>query len=403
VAQTTEAFVGDGLLTQQEQDAIQSAAGQSRVGAKADRQVDNTCTQRIAFTFDDGVSWYRPQTLQILRDKQVHGIFFDNGFRVEVNPQMAVFQVREGHVQLNHTYNHVNMSQMSDAGNREEVLSNEELFAAIGAPMTFKGIRPPFGGSNPRVQALLDSMGYTYFLDRIGTDDWIPERTAAEIREAILEQLEPGAIVALHDGPGDTSAGVGTVAALGQIIDEARARGYCFGVVDHTGEVIASRYVSSGRPIPQITNPVPYHALVFGTQEQIQGPWVFTDSPLEISATHSPSTFVRGQSGTLTVTVSNDSDEPTDGETVTMTDPIPAGLTARSAAGNGWTCTGAATIRCTRTDVLAPGAAYPPIVIAVDVAAGAPASVTNAPRVQGHGGVWTDAASDTIGVAEAGG
>jgi uncharacterized repeat protein (TIGR01451 family) len=403
VATVTRSYQRAGLLTRHERRKIRRAAGRSDVGTRRDEQLDNTCDSRIAFTFDDGTSYYRPQTLAVLRDKQVHANFFDNGMRVAANPQIARFQVREGHVQLNHTWSHINMSQMSDAGNREEVLRTESFLAEIGAPLTFKGIRPPFGGSNPRVQALLDSMGYTYFLDRIGTDDWIPERTAAEIRDAIVRQLEPGAIVALHDGPGDTPAGAASVEALGQIIDEARARGYCFGVVDHTGEVIADRYVSSGRPIPQIANPVPYHALVFGTPEQIQGPWVFTESPLEISATHSPSTFVRGQSGTLTLTVSNDGDEPTDGETVTVTDPIPAGLTATSAAGDGWTCTGSRTIRCARADVLAPGAAYPPIVISVNVAADAPAAVTNAPRVQGHGGVWTDAASDAIGVAEAGG
>lgn len=279
VDRATHRYVRQGLLTQRERRVIRTAARRSEVGTATDRQLDNSCPRRIAFTFDDGTSWYRPRTLQVLRDKQVHGDFFDNGFRVAANPQIAIFQVREGHVQLNHTYNHVDMSELSDEANREEVLSTEALLAAIGAPLTFKGIRPPFGGSNPQVQALLASMGYTAFLDRIGTDDWIPERTAAQIRDAILEQLEPGAIVALHDGPVDTSAGAATVEALAQIIDGARARGYCFGVVDHTGDVVADRYVSSGEPIPQIVNPVPYHPLVFGTPDQIQGPWVIVEPP----------------------------------------------------------------------------------------------------------------------------
>jgi uncharacterized repeat protein (TIGR01451 family) len=397
VARTTRAY--DSLLTPRDRLRILWAALRSDVGTRRDRQLDNSCPSRIAFTFDDGTSFYRPQTLRILRDKQVHGNFFDNGFRVAANPQIARFQVREGHVELNHTYSHVNMTQLSDAGNREEVLRNERFLASIGAPLTFKGIRPPFGGSSPRVQALLAAMGYTSFLNRIGTDDWIPERTAAEIRDDILEQLRPGAIIALHDGPADTPAGAATVAALGQIIDAARARGYCFGVVDHTGQVVASRYVSSGRPIPSIVNPVPYHRLVFGTADQIAGPFEFTVSPIVISATHTPSTFAAGQTGTLALTVSNRSTEPTDGETVTVTDAVPAGLRATAAAGDGWTCTGTATVRCTRTDVLAPGASYPPITIAVDVAADAPPAVTNAPTVTGHGGTWSELTSDRIEVA----
>jgi len=59
------------------------------------------------------------------------------------------------------------MDEMTPAANREEVLHNEAVLAAAGAPITFKGIRPPFGGSNPDVQKLLLEMGYTYFLNRI--------------------------------------------------------------------------------------------------------------------------------------------------------------------------------------------------------------------------------------------
>jgi len=84
-----------------------------------------------------------------------------------------------------------------------------------------------------------------------------------------------------------------------------------------------------------------------------------------------------------------------------VTDPIPAGLTATASGGNGWSCSGTATVRCTRTDVLGPGATYPPITITVDVAADA-VSTTNAPTVVGHGGVWRSTASDPIEVMPAG-
>jgi uncharacterized repeat protein (TIGR01451 family) len=158
--------------------------------------------------------------------------------------------------------------------------------------------------------------------------------------------------------------------------------------------------VSSGRPIAQIVNPVPYNVLVRpGTPPE---PFVFVDTPLEIAADHSPDTFTRGQSGTLTVTVSNDSDAPTDDSTVTVTDAIPAGLVATAASGDGWTCSGTTTVRCTRAQILAPRSAYPPITITVNVAADAPSLVTNAPRVVGHGAVWQDSASDPIEVVDAG-
>ena len=396
VSRTTRDYVRDGLLSKRDRKRIRAAARRSGVGGRVDRQIDNSCPNRVAITFDDGVSAYRPQTLQILRDKQVHGVFYDNGFRVAANPQMAIFQVREGHVQLNHTYTHPHLNQLSDAAVLDEVLRTERLFEAIDAPLTFKGFRPPFFEANARVQGLIGGLGYTLSLGAVQTDDWDPARTGAEIRDAIVSQLVPGAVILLHDGPNDTPAGAGSVEALGQIIDVARSRGFCFGVTDHTGEVVASRYVSSGKRIPQIVNPVPYNFLVRpGTPPE---PYVFAESPIRITATHSPATFAPGQVGnTLTLTVTNVSRNPTDGSTVTVTDRIPAGLTATAAAGNGWTCGGTTTVSCTRADVLAPGATYPPITITVDVAANA-VSTTNAPVVVGHGGVWRSTAADPIEV-----
>jgi uncharacterized repeat protein (TIGR01451 family) len=400
VDRTTGDYVRDGLLSSRDAETIVDAAARSGVGGRDDVQLDNTCDRRIAFTFDDGVSFYRPQSLQILRDKQVHGVFYDNGFRIAANPQIARFQVREGHTQLNHTYLHPHLNQLSDAAVLDEVLRTERLFDEIGAPLTFKGFRPPFFEADARVQGLIRGLGYTISLGAVDTDDWDPATTAAEITEAIAEDLEPGAVILLHDGPNDTPAGAGSVEALANLIDIARERGFCFGVTDHTGEVVASRYVASREPIPQIANPVPYNVLVRpGTPP---GPHVFVASPITIAAAHSPATFAPGQTGnTLTLTVANESAEPTDGSTVTVTDPIPAGLRATGATGAGWTCTGTATVRCTRADVLAPGAVYPPISITVDVAAGA-VSTTNAPRVVGHGGVWQASAADPIPVSSPG-
>jgi len=62
-----------------ERAAIHAAAVVSLVGTADDHQVDNSCANRVAFTFDDGPSYYRPRTLQHFRDKQVHGDFSASG------------------------------------------------------------------------------------------------------------------------------------------------------------------------------------------------------------------------------------------------------------------------------------------------------------------------------------
>ena len=100
--------------------------------------------------------------------------------------------------------------------------------------------------------------------------------------------------------------------------------------------------------------------------------------------------FVQGQIGApFTVTVTNSGTPSTIG-IVTLTDAVPSGLTPTTASGTGWTCTvTGATVTCTRSDALAPGASYPLVTITVNVAANAPASVTNTATISGGGDVNT--------------
>jgi uncharacterized repeat protein (TIGR01451 family) len=105
---------------------------------------------------------------------------------------------------------------------------------------------------------------------------------------------------------------------------------------------------------------------------------------LTITKTHS-GTARQGQSGfAYTITVSNIGITASAG-TVVVSDTLPAGLTATAISGTGWNCTVGPVSTCTRSDALAPGAAYPPITLIVNVANNAPASVTNTATVSGGG------------------
>jgi len=115
---------------------------------------------------------------------------------------------------------------------------------------------------------------------------------------------------------------------------------------------------------------------------------------LTITKTHA-GTFTQGDTGrTYTISVKNSGLAPTSG-TVTVTDTLPAGLTATALTGSGWSCT-LGTLTCTRSDVLAAGEIWPPIFITVTVANDAPFSVTNTVTVSGGGEVITgnNSASD---------
>ena len=101
-------------------------------------------------------------------------------------------------------------------------------------------------------------------------------------------------------------------------------------------------------------------------------------------AKHHNGDFIPGVDGTYTLTVRNIGSEPTSG-TITVSDTLPTGLTAKSATGSGWACTLGATVTCTSSAVIPAGGAAPDITLVVNVAASAVPSVTNTAKASGGG------------------
>ena len=136
-------------------------------------------------------------------------------------------------------------------------------------------------------------------------------------------------------------------------------------------------------------------ALVAANQIPGAGSGAACSPDLTIAKSHS-GTFVRGSTGSYSLTVTNIGGTATAG-LVTVSDTLPAGLTPLSASGTGWSCvTVAPSGTCTRSDGLAAAASYPVITVTVSVAQSAASSVSNGASVAGGGEVDTtnDTASD---------
>ena len=116
-----------------------------------------------------------------------------------------------------------------------------------------------------------------------------------------------------------------------------------------------------------------------------------TIPPPTLSITKLPATNTVVQSGTgsFTLTVSNAAGGGYTTAAVTVTDPVPAGLTVTGTpSGTGWNCaaTVGQAVSCTRNDFLAPGTSYPAITVNYTVPAGTVAStLTNTATVTGGG------------------
>jgi peptidoglycan/xylan/chitin deacetylase (PgdA/CDA1 family) len=219
------------------------------------------CAGWLALTFDDGPSHYRTETLRTLRAARVPATFFDAGLRVAANPQFAGFEHREGHLVLNHTWDHFDLTTLTAGEIAAQVLRTEEVLRQAGAPMPVKLMRPPFGAVNDAVVAELTALGYRHVNWDVLATDYDVSTTSDEIRDTIVAAFRPGLIILMHDGAIDSANGPAVEAALPQIIDAARGQGYCFGLLDRAGVVVPAGLRGSDAPIPEVVNPVPYWPL----------------------------------------------------------------------------------------------------------------------------------------------
>jgi mucin-19 len=107
-----------------------------------------------------------------------------------------------------------------------------------------------------------------------------------------------------------------------------------------------------------------------------------------------PNPVSRGQTGVqFTLTVNNIGAAPkASPNLVTVTETAPAGMTITTMSGTGWTCS---VPTCTRTDVLANGASYPPITLTVSIDANAALSLTNSSTVALDGQVESNTNNNT--------
>jgi peptidoglycan-N-acetylglucosamine deacetylase len=112
----------------------------------------------VALTFDDGPGPYTPALLDVLAAREAPATFFVMGRRVAAAPAVVRRQCAEGHVVGNHTYNHEQLTRVSDPGIRSTVDATANAIASAGARQA-PLVRPPGGATSTRVRQVLHAMG----------------------------------------------------------------------------------------------------------------------------------------------------------------------------------------------------------------------------------------------------
>jgi peptidoglycan/xylan/chitin deacetylase (PgdA/CDA1 family) len=184
--------------------------------------VGEASTERkvVALTFDDGPSEYTERFLDVLREKDVPATFFEIG--QEMPGRVAAMRriLAEGDEIGDHTMNHVEYPGYQQIAGAAERIQQYTGFK----PCLF---RPPGGAVNSSVIGAAGSLGLKTITWDVDPRDWSLPGTAA-IYSNIVDNAKPGAIILMHDGGGPRDE---TLAALPEIIDTLRARGYGFETV----------------------------------------------------------------------------------------------------------------------------------------------------------------------------
>ncbi|MEM9079964.1 MAG: polysaccharide deacetylase family protein [Verrucomicrobiota bacterium] len=153
----------------------------------------------IALTFDDGPHPKNtPRLLDILRQRNIKATFYVIGNSVDSYPEITRRIVAEGHELGNHTYNHPNLTKLSNAGVRKELdRTRDAIVRATGVqPRT---MRPPYGALLTRQREMIRSeYGYPTILWDVDPLDWKRPGTSV-VRSRILSGTKSGSIVLAHD------------------------------------------------------------------------------------------------------------------------------------------------------------------------------------------------------------
>jgi peptidoglycan/xylan/chitin deacetylase (PgdA/CDA1 family) len=178
----------------------------------------------VYLTFDDGPdSLYTPRLLRILKRYHVPATFFLVGQSLAADPGRATDLWLRGHAVGNHTWSHLDLTQLSALQVRQQLRSTQTLMGRAGGAC----MRPPYGAHNVSVDAVSASLGLSTVMWTVDPKDW-QYQDAGHITTHVLGRVRDKSIVLLHDGGGPRAQ---TLAAVEAIIPQLLWRGYEFRTV----------------------------------------------------------------------------------------------------------------------------------------------------------------------------
>jgi peptidoglycan/xylan/chitin deacetylase (PgdA/CDA1 family) len=188
----------------------------------------------VALTFDAGSNADGfPAIVATLEETGTPATFFMTGKWAQLYPQYA-HRLGTEFLVGNHTFDHPHLTQLSDVRIRTEIAAAEAAIRQAAGRDPKPYFRFPYGDQDPRVQAIVESLGYRSVGWTIDTLGWKGRRggqTRDSVIRRVLGALQPSEIVLLHVGSSEDGSTL-DADALPQILAAIRARGYRFATLN---------------------------------------------------------------------------------------------------------------------------------------------------------------------------
>ena len=215
-----------GLFLKKKSDRIQAVNSQNAVSEQAEEkselEQEEELPPRVALTFDDGPHRiYTKNLLDGLRERGVKATFFVVGENIPGNEDLIRQMEADGHLIGNHTYDHADISKLSDEENCRELQKTSDLVKEITGHGTAY-VRPPFGNWKDTMDCRVTMISVKWTIDTL---DW-KSKNVTEIIGKVMQQISDHDIILMHDYY-ETS-----VEAALQIVDRLQEEGYEFVTVE---------------------------------------------------------------------------------------------------------------------------------------------------------------------------
>ncbi|MGE6377718.1 delta-lactam-biosynthetic de-N-acetylase [Peribacillus muralis] len=189
----------------------------------------DTSKKDIYLTFDNGYeNGYTAQILDVLKKHNAPGAFFVTGHYLKTAPELVVRMANEGHIVGNHSWNHPDMTSVTDDVIRTELMRVKKATEKLTGQKEMNYLRPPRGVFNERTMEVAKKEGYYHIFWSLAYKDWIvdQQKGAAFAHDEVLKQIHPGAILLFHTVSKDNAE------ALDSILTDLEKQGYTFSSLD---------------------------------------------------------------------------------------------------------------------------------------------------------------------------